>query len=298
VAPTSSRFIDPVVLAGLRNLQLVAKIVVDGFLLGVHPSRRSGAGVEFSQHRSYQVGDDLRRVDWKMYARSDRFYVRESDIERSVTVRLILDATASMAHQDGPLSKFDYARFLAASLGYLADRQGDLLGFHAVHDAQVTGLPSRQRQHQLSGLFTTLETLTPSGVWPGPRALEPALASGRGREIVVLVSDLHERGDEIRAMLSKLRALRHEVLVLHLLGRNELDFPYEGDLTFEDLETGALVHGNAQALRRTYLDNLRHELDGVRQELYGRGIAYELLPLDRPLDFALKGFLRRRLELP
>ena len=286
------------VLAGLRNLQLVAKIVVDGFLLGVHPSRRSGAGVEFSQHRSYQVGDDLRRVDWKMYARSDRFYVRESDVERSVTVRLLLDASASMAHQDGPLSKFDYARFLAASLGYLADRQGDLLGFQAVHDGAVTGLPSRQRQHQLSGLFATLESLEPSGGWPEAADLERQMGFGRGREIVVLVTDLYEKGDEIRGLLSRLRALRHEVLVLHLLGRNELDFTFEGDVQFEDLETGALVSGNAAALRGVYLANLDRDLALWRRELLGRGIAYELLPLDQPLDFALKGFLRRRLELP
>jgi uncharacterized protein (DUF58 family) len=298
VAPSTSRFIDPLVLAELKDLQLIAKIVVDGFLLGVHPSRRSGAGVEFSQHRSYQAGDDLRRVDWKMYARSDRFYVRESDVERSVTVRLLLDASASMAHRDGRLTKFDYARFLAASLGYLADRQGDLLGFQAVHDGQVTGLPSRQRQHQLSSLFQTLESLRPSGRWPEAAELERRLDLTRSREIVVLISDLYEHGLEIRGVLSELRALRHEVLVLHLLGRNELDFTFQGDLQFEDLETGALVPGNAEALRPSYLEGLTRELESWRQELLGRGIAYELLPLDRPLDFALKGFLRRRLELP
>jgi uncharacterized protein (DUF58 family) len=233
-----------------------------------------------------------------MYARSDRFYVRESDVERSVTVRLLLDASASMAHQDGPLSKFDYARFLAASLGYLADRQGDLLGFQAVHDGAVTGLPSRQRQHQLSGLFATLESLEPSGAWPEAADLERQMGFGRGREIVVLISDLYERSDEIRGLLSRLRALRHEVLVLHLLGRNELDFTFEGDVQFEDLETGALVSGNAAALRGVYLTNLDRDLALWRRELLGRGIAYELLPLDQPLDFALKGFLRRRLELP
>lgn len=298
MAQVSSRFIDPVVLAGLKNLQLVAKVVVDGFLLGVHQSRRSGAGIEFSQHRSYQAGDDLRRLDWKMYARSDRYYIRESEVERSVTVRLVLDASASMAHEDGALSKFDYARFLAASLAYLADRQGDLLGFHAIADGQVLDLPSQRRDHQYNSLLKTLERLEPHGVWPETRDLERQLAPSRGRELAVFITDLHERGAEIRGILSDLRALRHEVLVLHLMGRNELDFTYTGDLSFEDLETGEVVRGNAEALRKTYRGNLERSLGSLREELYRKGIAYELLPLDQPLDLALRGFLRRRLSLP
>lgn len=298
MAAFTSRFIDPAVLAGIADLQLIAKVVVDGFLLGVHQSRRAGAGIEFSQHRSYQVGDDLRRLDWKMVARSDRFFIRDSEVERSVTVRIVLDASASMSHQDIKLSKFDYARFLAASLAYLADRQGDLLDFHAVHDGHVDGLPSRRRQHQLFGLLKILERLVPSGVWPAAETLERQLAVTRSREIIVLISDLHERHDEIREILTKLRALRHEVLVLHLMGRNELDFTYEGDVTFEDLETGELVQSNAESMRKDYLAAMDRRLSELRESLISQGIAYELLPLDQPLDSALKGFLQRRLELP
>jgi uncharacterized protein (DUF58 family) len=293
-----SRFIDPAVLAGLKNLQLVAKIVVDGFLQGVHPSRKAGAGIEFSQHRSYQAGDDLRRVDWKMYARSDRFYIRESEVERSVTVRLVLDASASMAHQYGTLSKFDYARFLVASLGYLADRQGDDLGFHAVRDGQVLTLPVRRNQHKVLRLLRTLEQLAPAGAWPDAEQLQARLAATRRRELVVLVSDLHERADEIRSVMETLRSLQHEVVVFHLMSRDELDFTYEGVLTFEDLETGQTVEGSAERLRAPYLRNLRRSLEYLRNGLHEKGIAYELLPTDQPLDHALKRFILQREELP
>ena len=293
-----SRFIDPVVLAGIKNLQLVAKVVVDGFLLGVHQSRRPGAGIEVSQHRSSQPGDDIRRLDWKMYARSDRFYIRESEVERSVTVRLLLDASASMAHQDVGVTKFDYACFLMASLAYLADRQGDLLGAHAVLDGSIVDLTPGRQPQQFRALVRALEQLLPSGVWPEAGQLESRIASTRNREIVVFLTDLHERAEEIRSVATKLRALKHEVLVLHLMARNELDFPYEGAVAFEDLETGAIVEGRAESLREAYLGRLRGELRSLKHDLHTRGVAYELLPTDQPLDQALKSFLLRRQELP
>jgi uncharacterized protein (DUF58 family) len=298
MSPYSSRFIDPAVLAGIKSLQLVARVVVDGFLLGLHQSRRPGAGLEFSQHRSYQPGDDLRQLDWKMYARSDRFFIRESDVERSVTVRLVLDASASMAHKDLKLPKFDYARFLVASLGYLAEQQGDTIGFHAVTDSSRLDLPPRRHQHQYQSLLKALERLAPSGTWPAAEDLQTRITATRAREIVVLVSDLHERSSEIRTVLSNLRALGHEVLVLHLMARNELDFTFEGDLAFEDLETGSTVRASSALLRPVYLGRVRRALAELRQDLLGKGIAYELLPTDQPLDHALKGFLTRRLRLP
>ena len=160
------RFIDPRILAAIADLPLLAKTVVEGFMLGVHQSQRPGAGQEFNQYRSYQPGDDLRRVDWKTYARSDRFYVRESEVETSIGVRFLLDASASMAHTDGAIVKFDYARFLVAALGYLAYQQGDMIGCHSLPENHASVLPSKRDHQQLHRFLHHLEKLEPGGAWP------------------------------------------------------------------------------------------------------------------------------------
>jgi uncharacterized protein (DUF58 family) len=296
--PAAARFIDPAVLAGIQDLQLIARIVVGGFLLGLHPSRRPGSGIEFSQHRSYEPGDDPRRVDWKMYARSDRFFVRESEVERNVTVRLVLDTSASMAHRDEGVSKLDYARWLVACLGYLAEQQGDVVGFHAASSARIVDLPPRRHRHQAAVLLQSLESLRPEGVWPDRATLGARLAATRSREIVVFVSDLHEKRGEIVDVVTDLRALKHEVLVLHLVGRNELELRYEGQFELEDLETGERVEGSAEELRPAYLRALARELASLRGRLLEHGVAYELIPTDQPLDHALQGFVQRRMRLP
>jgi uncharacterized protein (DUF58 family) len=293
-----SRFLEPSTLAAIKDLRLVARTIVDGFLAGEHLDRRPGAGVEFSQYRSYQPGDDLRRVDWRVYARSDRFFVRESEVERDITVRLVLDATASMAHRDGVLSKLEYARFLMAALAYLADLQGDRVSFHAVMDGTSIDLPAHRGRRSLRRVLHRLEEVEASGAWPDWDELGHRIAGAREREVVVVASDLYDERGQMRRALATLEALGHEVLVLHLMARNELDFDYRGDLAFEDLETGATVGGDAEAMRVGYLDRLRRGLESWRVELLEMGVTYELLAIDRPVDRALRSFLLRRGRLP
>ncbi len=302
MTPSRSRFLDPAILAGIGDLRLAARTVVEGYFAGQHLDLRSGSGVEFSQYRSYQPGDDPRRVDWRVHARSDRYFVRESEIERDVTVRFLLDASASMAHRGSAVSKMDYARFLVASLAYLADRQSDHLAFHAVHDGEEAAAPLPRRR-PLDHLLHRLEQLEPRGRWPRWGELRRALPRGRGRELVVVVSDLWdgepgERGDGLGAALATFRALGHEVLLFQLLGRDELELDFEGDLLFEDLETGETVRGNAAELRGGYLERLEHHLAAWRRHLAELGAVYELLVLDQPLDRALRELLLRRAQLP
>jgi len=296
--PVSSyRFIDPHILAAISDLHLLAKTVVDGFMLGANQSPRPGVGLEFNQYRSYQPGDDLRLVDWKMYARSDRYYVREADIETSITVRFILDASASMAHEDRGLMKFDYARFLVAALGYLAHTQGEAVGLEIINDAAVTQLPPKRDQQQLHRFLHELERVHPQGVWPDWKKLEGIFTATQKREMIVFVSDLHEQCDEIFAALSKLSALRNEVLFFHLLGRNEIDFNYEGFLTFEDLESGQTLQVDTARARTAYLDNMQQKLRCLKQALHDENISYTLFTLDQPLDFALRQYLTQRMKL-
>ena len=291
---TSYRFIDPHVLASLANLQLVAKTVVDGFMLGLHQSPKSGVGLEFSQYRSYQPGDDLRRVDWKMYARSDKFFVRESEVETSVTVRFVLDASASMNHTENRLSKFDYARFLIASLAYLAYRQGDAIALHALSDEIALNLePSRHHRH-LHRVLSALQTLQARGKWQSWSALEPIFTTARHRDMLVFVSDMHEHGEELRTALAKLASLRHEVLLCHLVGEMELALPQRGTVVFEDLESGERIAMDADAARAAYQRAMAEHMKGFQNMLLMQHIAYHRFPIQAPLDSALREFLRIR----
>lgn len=293
-----SQLLEPATLAAIKDLRLVARMIVEGFLAGEHLDRRPGSGTEFSQYRSYQPGDDLRHVDWRVYGRSDRFYVRESEVERDITVRLVLDATASMAHRDSGLSKLEYARLLLAALAYLADQQGDRVSFHAVRDGASVDLQAQRGRRSLRRVLHRLATVEASGAWPTWEVLGHRIARAREREVVVVVSDLYDDEDRMRRALATLQALGHEVLVMHLMGRNELDFDFQGDLAFEDLETGSEVRGNADIMRGDYLARASADLERWRTELLEMGVAYELVPLDRPVDQALRGFLLRRAELP
>ena len=302
---SASRFLDPVALAALGDLHLRARTVVEGFLAGLHLDARSGAGVEFQQFRAYQPGDDPRRIDWRAASRSDRYVVREAEVERDVTVRFLLDASASMAHgMVGDASggearaKFDLARTLVACLAYLADHQGDHIALHVLGGGMRTarrGRPARGRA--LRELLHELEGLEPSGEWP-PGGLEHHFGRRRGAELVVVVSDLWERGDEIRAAVRALRVNRHEVVVFHLLARDELDFSWQGDLAFEDLETGERVRGNADSLRAAYLERLKRELEAWRRDLLDLGASYARIVTDEPLERALREFLAGRCRLP
>ena len=300
--------LDPHLLAATRGLSLAARQLASGLLPGLHASRRTGLAREFSQYRAYQPGDDPRHVDWKLYARSDRYFVRESDVETAVTVRVILDGTASMRHADttGPVAgkrKFDSARLLAAALAYLAQTQGDQVGLHAVTNGKIVSVPPGQQRQPFERIVRTLERLEPAGRWPtDPRPFHAALLAGsrtaadaRTREIVVVLTDGHEHGDEIRAALAPLRARRHELLLCHLVGRDELDFPFHGPVRFEDLETGDLVETDADTARAAFLAGQETHIREWRRAWEGSGrFEYARFRLDERLDRTLRSYLIQR----
>ena len=303
-----STALDPHLLAATRGLSLAARQLAAGTLTGLHASRRTGLAREFSQYRAYQPGDDPRHVDWKLYARSDRFFVRESDVETAITVRLILDATASMRSADTTGTqtdkrKFDSARLLAAAFAYLAQTQGDQIGLHVVADCKVVSVAPGQQRQPFERIIRTLERLEPAGRWPAdPRLFHTALLAGsrpaadaQTREIVVVLTDGHEHGEEIRASLAPLRARRYELLLLHLVGRDEIDFPFQGPLRFEDLETGALLETDAETARGAFLAGQEAHLSEWRRAWEGDGrFRYARFRTDEPLDLALRSYLLRR----
>ncbi|HVT60781.1 MAG TPA: DUF58 domain-containing protein [Thermoanaerobaculia bacterium] len=287
--------------AEIRDLHLVARAVVEGFLAGQHASRRLAVGVEFSQYRTYAQGDDPRGIDWRLHARTDRYFLREGASERDVLVRVVLDASASMAVPAAATAaaagKFDTARIAAAALAYLAHLQGDAVALEVVGGAGAR-MPSPRSGDGITGMLHDLERLQPGGAWPEPAELLPRLLARRGRELVLVLSDCWERGAEMRAAFGALRALRHEVLVLRVLAPQEIELPPGGEALFEDAETGERVAFGGGASREAYAARFAAHREALRRDLLALGVAFAELRTDEPLAAALRSFLLRRRLLP
>jgi uncharacterized protein (DUF58 family) len=290
------RFIDPRTLARVRDLPLVARTVADGFLHGIQPSHQRGVGIEFSQYRAYEPGDDPSRIDWKLYARSDRHFVREAERESEIATWFVLDTSRSMrqASEDGPWSKFDHARHLVATLAYLAQGQGDAIGFLALSQEQRHLLPPLTGQRQWHRLVKTLHGLRPEGGFPDAADLQVHLARLQVPGLVLVVSDLHQVDAEIEDFLRRVGTRHNEVAALQLRCGDELDFPFDGPTRFEDLETGETVLVNARQAREGYRRAADHYQERLHRRLGALGVSLDEIDIDAPLDEAMHAFLARR----
>ena len=245
--------LPPATTASLRGLELTARRALDGALVGGHASALPGAGLEFSQYRSYHPGDDPRRVDWKLFSRSGRYFVREAEGERSVTIRIVVDASRSMAMTEAGVSKFDRARELAAGIAWIAHRQGDAVGVALINDATREILPPSRARQQVHRVLDLLGRARPEGRWPEWPRIESLFTASGGRGVVILISDLHDHADELRVAARKLAAFRHDLAVLQLVTPSEERFSWHGATAFEELETGAIVELDADRAREAYL---------------------------------------------
>jgi uncharacterized protein (DUF58 family) len=286
--------LDPKVLMTIKDLPLLAKTVVDGFMNGFNKSTVKGPGLEFSQYRSYQPGDDLRWLDWRMYARSDRYYIRESEIETSISVRFLVDASASMNHDDNGIKKIDYARFLTASLAYLANLQGDAVGLYAFQDGGLFSLASKPDPQHLKRIYYQLEKLNPAGKFTQPVFYKELFAGAGRKELLVFITDMYQEDGEITRLLDTLAALKHEIIVFHLMGQNELDLDFKGYSALEDLETGEIIQIDPQQTKKLYAEKMDSYLAGIRMDLLGKHINHRVISTSTPLDQALRDFLVQR----
>ncbi|MBD1386010.1 DUF58 domain-containing protein [Mucilaginibacter rigui] len=278
----------------IKDLPLLAKTVIDGFMNGFNKSTVKGPGLEFSQYRSYQPGDDLRWLDWRMFARSDRYYIRESEIETSISVRFLVDASASMNHDDNGIKKIEYAKTLTASLAYLANLQGDSVALNVFKDGELFSIPSKPDPQHLQRLFYYLQQVDPAGTFTKPIHYKELFAGTGRKELLVFITDMYQADGEINALLNSLSALKHEIIVFHLMGQNELDFDFKGFSTLEDLETGETIQVNTQRAKAAYKEKLQGHLAAIRSELLGKRIAYRMVSTSQPLDEALRDFLIQR----
>lgn len=288
------QFPAPDILLSLKNLSLAARQLIDPYLSGINKSRVKGQGQEFSQYRSYQPGDDLRWMDWKMYARSDRYYVRESEMDTSVHVRIMIDASGSMNYAEKGIRKLDYARLLAAALGYLAYRQGDAIALSVFHDDEYESIPSRNDARHLARFFYQLEQLQAGGAFVPYNLYKPLINGLPKKELIIFITDLYQQTDELLALLHELAAGRHEAIVFHLMGTGELNMDFGNIASVRDLETGETIdYGGADAAAKAAV-LLDTYITDTRNRILEKNISYRLLPIDQPLNEAITDFLKQR----
>ena len=289
-----TRPVDAELLASLSSMELRARALVDGYYSGHHRSPYRGASVEFADHRAYTHGDELRHLDWRLYGRSDRFFVKQFEAETNLTVHLLLDASGSMGYPERGVSKLACAAYLAAGLAYLAWRQRDAVGL-SVFDTEVRAqLPPQTRRGHVQQVFEALEQLAPGGETAVAQVLEAAGTALRRRGLIMLLSDLLEDADEILHALAVLRGRGHDVIVLQVLDRGELELGLRGPVLVEDLETRAALATDADELRAEYDEAMRAHLERLHDGCVAHNIDYRLFMTDRPLGPALVAYLAHR----
>jgi uncharacterized protein (DUF58 family) len=295
MTPDSKRFLHPEAIRRIGRLELRARHIVEGLLSGMHRSPYFGQSVEFLQHRQYTPGDDLRHVDWKAWAKQDRLYVKQFEEETNMRTTLLVDVSASMQYGRSHLNKYEYAATVATSLAYLLLKQHDSVSCIAFDRGIRARSPANSTMQHLHAIVRTLDANKPQDKTDlGPLLTEIAQTFSR-RGMIIVVSDL--LGD-VESTLRGLRLLRqrgHDVLVLHVMDDDELDFPFEGPTRFEGLEIPDALNCNPRALREGYLEAVNHFLTELRRGCARNEIDYALIRTSAPLDAALTAYLTHRL---
>lgn len=286
-------FLDPVLLARISDLPLLARTVVDGFMHGLHRSARKGLSLDFAEHRQYQPGDDLRRIDWKAYARTDRFYVKEYEADTNAGVLFALDVSGSMDYASGAVNKFAYARMLVAALAWLTQRQGDRVGLATFSDRLIEMIPPSTRHLQM--LFHALGRAKPIGEGKLPLAIDRVADVATRPGIVVLVTDCYDEPSALGRSVDVLRARGHDVLLFHVLDPAEEDFPFEAAAVFEDGESGLRLPLRPEELKDRYQTMWRAHRSALEKRFAAGGVDYIPVRTDAPLDRALYAYLDHRL---
>jgi uncharacterized protein (DUF58 family) len=290
-----AQFVDPSALARIRNLELLARTVVDGFINGLHRAPHLGFSLDFAEHRAYEPGDDLRRVDWRVFARTDRYYVKQFEADSNANIVVALDVSTSMRFGSSGVTKLDYGRFLAASLLYFSHRQRDRVGL-ATFDKEIVEFVPPSARHLEFGLYA-LDRVSDGrpGTLQAPLLTLTERLTRRG--IVVVISDLYDEPEAIAKAVRPLRYRGHDVIVFHVLDPAELEFPFSDAASFEDLETGDRLPVVPAALRDQYQALVRQHTEALGRLLTDSRIDYALFNTAVPLDHALFHYLSARERL-
>jgi uncharacterized protein (DUF58 family) len=288
------RYLDPEILSRVGFSPLLARVVVEGFLNGLHKSPYHGFSVEFADHREYVPGDDLKYLDWALYARTDHYYIKRFEEETNLRCYLVLDRSASMAFGTGAITKWDYSCFLATCLAYLILRQQDAAGLALFGAKPGLFVPPRCRRSHLRQLMSVMVNHAPEGETNLGGSLRSIVRNLKRRGMVVVISDLIDDPAETLRSLRLLSSHRHDVIVFHVQDAAELDFSFEGAALFKDMETGEEMEIDPSTLRDTYLQQMQELCDFYRKGLAEVGIDYHLINTAHSYDKALSAYLQRR----
>ena len=290
----SINFLDPSILAGLDNLELRARVVVEGFLSGMHKSPHRGFSVEFNDYRNYNRGDDMRHVDWKLYARTDKFYIKQYEDETNVRCVIVLDTSASMAYSSGGISKLNYGVTLASALAYFIMRQRDAVGLITFDDEIKEFLPPKCRQPHLMRILRALSQVKPGTKTDVVKPLTNLAATLTKKSIVVLITDMLDDEERIIRTLQNLRAMGNDVITFQVMDDAELNFPFNEASEFIDMENNESFITTPATIRKSYLDNLNVFLSYCKKQCQTSGVDYCLLNTANPLDEALSSYMSKR----
>lgn len=295
-APGSSTSIDPRALMRIKSLQMRARVAVEGFVKGIHRSPYHGFSVEFSEYREYTPGDDTRYIDWKLFARSDRYHVKRFEDETNLRCYLVVDASRSMGYGSLGYTKFDYARTAAATIAYFLSRQRDAVGLLTFEDKITDYLPPRHRPGHLRRLMAILERGPRGRATDLATSLEEIAATVRKRGLIVLLSDLLAPIDDLRSRLGYLRSRGHDVVVLRVLDPAEIGFTFADPAMFLDAESGREIYVDPGSARGEYLRRFGEHAAEVKKACDDLGIEFDQVATDRPLDVVLFDLLKARMR--
>jgi uncharacterized protein (DUF58 family) len=288
------KYFDPVILARISNLTLLARHVVEGLMAGLHRSSLHGLTVEFSEHRPYTPGDELRHIDWKLFGRQDRYFVKEYEAETNLKAYIFLDASASMGYGRKGVTKLEYGSFIAASLAYLMLLQHDAVGLVTMDGEGLNVIPPRSSSHHLRALTNTLENLVPSGRTNIGAALKEVAGKLHRRGLFIIISDLIDDPEGVELGIRHLHNRKNDVMVFHVADRDELDLPFSRVTLFRDLEEDIEVTTDPRAIRGEYRRAVEEHLGKVKGSCHANNADYDLFLTDEPLHRSLVRYLARR----
>jgi len=289
-----TRFLAPEVLARISSLELIARSVVEGFIAGLHRSPYLGFSTDFAEHRPYMPGDDLRHLDWKLLARTDRLYIKKYQGDTNARIHLLIDSSASMGYASGEVSKLQYAQYLASSLAFLGVRQHDSVGLIAFDEEVIEHVPPGSRSGHLRTILGVIERLAPGRGTTLADLLHRTADLLTRRAIIVLISDLYDEPERVIDGLEHLRFRGNDVIVFQVMDKQELDFDFNEPVVLEDSETEEQLHVLPDVLRDEYLRRVRSHLESLKEGAARNRIDYELHRTSEPLDAALFAYLARR----
>jgi uncharacterized protein (DUF58 family) len=287
-------YFDPKVLTGLKNLYLRARLVVDGVMVGIHPSQAKGLSSEFEEHRGYSQGDDIRHVDWKAYAKFDRYFIKEYREATNLKAYIVMDSSASMAYASDGVSKFDYGSTLTASLAYLMLKQQDAVGLIIYSNKIEKMIPPKATHDHLFAILKELEDRTPHGETSAASVLQEIAASLKRRGLIILISDLLDQPEGVVRGLKQIHSRGNDAMVFHLLDKDELKFPFQEPSLFQDMEEDLKLLTDPHTIRAAYLKAINSLIDGYRTSCASYCIDYFLFDTSVSIDRALVRYLTWR----